>query len=83
MLLHRRAKKKNRNLKEAAFGIEPRSGVDLEYPLDNGKQKEEKDEDSIQLWRRIAKTEYPGPPDTGHLSYCGQLSDGDLCSDMG
>ena len=43
---------------------------------------EEKDEDSIQLWRRTAKTEYPDPPDTGYLSFCGQLSDGDLCPDM-
>ena len=66
-----------------AVTVSDRSRADLEYPFDNGKQKEEKDEDSIQLWRRIAKTEYPGPPDTGHLSYCGQLSDGDLCSDMG
>ena len=34
-----------------------------------------RDADSIQLWRRSTKTEYPDPPDTGTLSVCGQLSD--------
>ena len=32
--------------------------------IERGK-KMKKDEDSIQLWRRTAKTEYPDPPDTG------------------
>ena len=26
-----------------------------------------RDADRIQLWRRITKTEYPSPPDTGNL----------------
>ena len=34
-----------------------------------------RDADSIQLWRRSTKTEYPDPPDAGTLSVCGQLSD--------
>ena len=34
-----------------------------------------RDADSIQLWRRSTKTEYPDSPDTGTLSVCGQLSD--------
>ena len=34
-----------------------------------------RDADSIQLWRRSTKTEYPDPPDTGYLSFCGQLPD--------
>ena len=34
-----------------------------------------RDADRIQLWRRITKTEYPGPPDTGNLPVCGQLPD--------
>ena len=34
-----------------------------------------RDADSIQLWRRSTKTEYPDPPDTGTLSVYGQLSD--------
>ena len=34
-----------------------------------------RDADSIQLWRRSTKKEYPDPPDTGTLSVCGQLSD--------
>ena len=38
-------------------------------------RKRKKDEDSIQLWRRTAKIEYPDPPDTGYLPFCGQLSD--------
>ena len=56
------------------------SGADA-YLLHINKQpvfifvRRKKDEDSIQLWRRIAKTEYSDPPDTGYLSFCGQLSD--------
>ena len=42
-----------------------------------------RDADRIQLWRRITKTEYPGPPDTGDLPFCCQLSDWDLCEGMG
>ena len=38
-------------------------------------RKRKKDEDRIQLWCRIAKTEYSDPLDTGYLSFCGQLSD--------
>ena len=34
-----------------------------------------RDADRIQLWRRITKTEYPSPPDTGNLPVCGQLPD--------
>jgi len=62
-----KGKKKDSNLKEPVFIFVRRK----------------KDEDSIQLWRRIAKTEYTDLPDTGYLSFCGQLSDWDLCSDMG
>ena len=29
-----------------------------------------RDADRIQLWRRITKTEYPSPPDTGNLPVC-------------
>ena len=34
-----------------------------------------RDADRIQLWRRITKTEYPSPLDTGNLPVCGQLPD--------
>ena len=37
--------------------------------------RRKRDADSIQLWRRSTKTEYPDSPDTGTLSVCGQLSD--------
>ncbi len=67
-VLTSKGKKKNSNLNEHVFIFV---------------RKRRKDEDSIQLWRRIAKTEYSDPPDTGYLSHCGQLPDGDLCADMG
>ena len=54
-----KGKKKDSNLKEPVFIFVRRK----------------KDEDSIQLWRRIAKTEYTDLTDTGYLSFCGQLSD--------
>ena len=38
-------------------------------------RKEKKDADSIQLWRRTTKTEYPDPPDPEGLPVCSQLPD--------
>ena len=45
---------------------------------DNCLTGRKKNADGIQLWCRITKTEYPDPPDTGNLSFCGQLSDGNI-----
>ena len=38
-------------------------------------RKRKKDRGQYPVWCRITKTEYPDPPDTGYLSFCGQLSD--------
>ena len=45
-------------------------------------RKRKKDADTIQLWRRITKTEYPDPPDTGDLPVSSQLPDRDLWAGM-
>ena len=63
-----------------------KSVVDTIDSMISGKRKEKslteemicwrkRDADRIQLWRRITKTEYPSPPDTGNLPVCGLLPD--------
>lgn len=45
--------------------------------------KVEEDADSIQLWCRDTKTEYPGPSDNGDLSSGSRLPDRDLRTGLG
>ena len=50
---------------------------------DNCLTGRKRDAGFIQLWRRITKTEYPSPPDTGNLPVCGQLPDRNIWAGVG